>query len=110
MIQKYMRVELGTGYCGEDEVRYYLLRDQEQTELTETDYEMYEELAIGHNESYGHEYADYCDEYDADPETGELWDEYVCHCCECGSYEIVELDDEDEDAFADGTLDSWQWN
>ena len=108
-----MRVELGTGYCGEDSVQYYKLADQNQTEPTQQDWERYEEMALSHNESYGHEFADWCEEHDLDPDedNGEYWDEYAIHCAENGGIEIIEADPEDEDdsTFDDGFLEDCEW-
>ena len=106
-----MRVELGTGYCGEDTVEYYKLANQNQTEPTDGDYERYTEMAISHNESYGHEYADYCDENELDPEDGSYWDEYCLECCEHGCIEIIEvdLDDEINHTFNDGFIQNRKW-
>lgn len=106
MMQKYLRIEFGTGYCGEDEVDYYLLQDQTQTELTAEDWERYQSEAIAHNESFGRDFADWCDENGLDPDEddGTEWDTYATECAEAGSMEIVEIDSEDSDAFADGHL------
>jgi len=113
MKQKYMRVELGTGYCGEDSVQYYKLADQNQIEPTQQDWERYQEMALSHNETYGHEFADWCEEHDLDPDedNGEYWDEYCIECCEHGYIEIIEADSEDEDdsTFDDGFLEDCEW-
>lgn len=113
MKEKYMRVELGTGYCGEDTVEYYRLADQIQTEPTNEDWEQYGEMALSHNESYGREFSDWCDDHEIDMEedNGEYWDEYVIHCAEQGCIEIVEGDPEDEDdhTFDDGFIQDWEW-
>lgn len=111
MKQKYMRVVLGTGYCGEESVEYYRLSDQTQTEPTKEDWDRYEEMALNHNESYGREYADWCDEHYVDPDLSDCWDEYVVHCTENGCIEIVEADPEDEDdsTFDDGFIEDCEW-
>jgi len=106
-----MRVELGTGYCGEDSVEYYKLADQNQTNITQEDWERYEEMALSHNESYGHEFADWCEENYIDPDLADCWNEYVIECCDNGCIEIVEADPEDEDdsTFDDGFLEDCEW-
>lgn len=111
MKEKYMRVELGTEYCGETSVEYYKLADQNQTELTDADWERYQEMALDHNESFGHEYSDYCDENELDPEDGESWDAYAIECCEAGGIEIVEadLDNEINHTFNDGFIQNRKW-
>lgn len=112
MLEKYLRMQCGTGYCGTDEVSYFKLADQNQTELTGSDYERYTECALSHNESFGYDFQDYCDKNDvnADEDTGEYWDDYVLNCAEAGYIEIVELDPEtDTDCFSDGCLETMLW-
>ncbi len=111
MKQKYMRIELGTGYCGETSVEYYKLADQTQTELTDKDWEQYQEMALDHNETYGHEFLDYCDKNDLDPDDDSYWDDYAAECSEHGYIEIVEADpdDEDDSTFGDGFIGNWEW-
>ena len=111
MKQKYMRVELGTGYCGETSIQYYKLEDQTKTGITKYDWDYLEQLAIEHNESYGRDYADYCDQRELDPEDDTYWDDYMIDCCENCYIEIVEADPEDEDdsTFDDGFIENRTW-
>lgn len=110
MLEKYLRMQLGTGYCGTDEVLYFKLKNQDQTELTPDDYEQYSEYAVGHNESYGYDYQDWLERnVCVGDEDGEYYDEYVLNCVEAGYIEIVELDPEDDNSFSDGTLEDMLW-
>jgi len=113
MKEKYMRVELATGYCGETSVEYYKLADQNQVETTNEDWERYQAIALNHNEAYGHDFAEWCEEagLDMEEDNGEYWDEYVIECCEHGYIEIVIADptDEDDSTFDDGTLEDMEW-
>lgn len=105
-------MQLGTGYCGTDEVSYFKLADQDQTELNDCDYERYADYAIDHNEHFGYDLPDYVERNYGDvddEEIGEYWDEYVLNCVEAGYIEIVELDPEDDDSFSDGALEDMLW-
>lgn len=112
MLEKYLRMQLGTGYCGTDEVLYFKLENQDQTELTPDDYEQYSEYAVDHNESFGYDLQDYVEknfEDVDDDEIDEYYDDYVLNCTEHGYIEIVELDPEDDNSFSDGTLEDMLW-
>lgn len=104
MLEKYLRMQLGTGYCGTDEVLYFKLKNQDQTELTPDDYEEYAQYAVAHNESFGYDLQKYVEDNYLDvDEIDEYWDEYVLDCTEHGYIEIVELDPEtNEYCFSDG--------
>lgn len=102
MLEKYLRMQLGTGYVGTDEVLYFKLADQDQTELTDDDYEQYSEYAVDHNESFGYDLQKYVeDNFEDVDEIEEYYDEYVLNC--------VELDPEDNNSFSDGTLEDILW-
>ena len=112
MKEKYIRIELGTGFCGETSVEYRRLEDQTKTTLDKEDWDAYQELALSHAESYGRDWGWYCEDNELDPDEDiDSWDNYCIDICESGYIEIVEADpdDEDDSTFCDGFLEDYEW-
>ena len=84
----YLRIELGTGWVGEEEVRYYHI--PAGFDWTESDYKIFEQICLDHAESYGREYSDWCDENCCDPDSDDYWTEYVSSVTDYCCWEIIE--------------------